>query len=139
MSSSADMSRSFTNLFARKRKTWTWQCDRSFPCQGYFVGHTQHAYRDAFAGNWSKFLREDRSSSTCEHITPHRIESKPLWQASSFRKICNKQPFRSILCTYSKEFNGTSSLLAVSKGILSSQFGHLHCNSGTCRVTHTRR
>ncbi|CAK9072509.1 Uncharacterized protein SCF082_LOCUS35655 [Durusdinium trenchii] len=29
------------------------------PEQGYFVGHTQHAYRDAFAGNWSKFLREE--------------------------------------------------------------------------------
>eukprot|EP00930_Biecheleria_cincta_P002849 TRINITY_DN10382_c0_g1_i1.p1 TRINITY_DN10382_c0_g1~~TRINITY_DN10382_c0_g1_i1.p1 ORF type:complete len:1759 (-),score=371.24 TRINITY_DN10382_c0_g1_i1:14-5290(-) len=29
------------------------------PDKPFFIGHTQHAFRDAFASNWSHFLRED--------------------------------------------------------------------------------
>eukprot|EP00931_Biecheleriopsis_adriatica_P048244 TRINITY_DN27879_c0_g1_i1.p1 TRINITY_DN27879_c0_g1~~TRINITY_DN27879_c0_g1_i1.p1 ORF type:complete len:1796 (-),score=448.97 TRINITY_DN27879_c0_g1_i1:65-5374(-) len=31
------------------------------PDKAFFIGHTQHAYREAFAANWSKFVREDFS------------------------------------------------------------------------------
>eukprot|EP00435_Cladocopium_sp_Y103_P074394 s24_g48.t1 len=31
------------------------------PDKAFFIGHTQHGYRDAFAGNWSQFLREELS------------------------------------------------------------------------------
>ncbi|CAE7394943.1 unnamed protein product [Symbiodinium sp. CCMP2592] len=29
------------------------------PDEAFFVGHTQHAFRDAFAANWSHFLRQE--------------------------------------------------------------------------------
>ena len=37
--------------------------------KAFFIGHTQHAYRDAFSANWSKFLREDESAK-CEENPP---------------------------------------------------------------------
>ena len=46
--------------------------------KAFFIGHTQHAYRDAFSANWSKFLREDQSAK-CEENPPVCWSQWPLF------------------------------------------------------------